>query len=143
MIDDLKLIKNKYGEKMMHLCRELFPSLLEKPGLLSTIMLEHFAENKFLYNDLVNSIQSVLETAGISNVGHYFLEDGLLGYNASFKGWINLGNYPTHVTEHINGTQAEYMTSDNHHIRIRKDGSYGVESSLSNNWYMRVRLIKE
>lgn len=94
-------------------------------------------------SEVYNSIQSVLETEGISNVGHYFLEDGLLGYNASFKGWIDLGNYPTHVTEHINGTQAEYMTSDNHHIRIRKDGSYGVEKDLHYNWYMRVRLIKK
>ena len=91
-------------------------------------------------SEVYKSIQKVLNAG---NTGHYFLEDGLLGYNASFKGWIDLGNYPTHVTEHINGTQAEYMTSDNHHIRIRKDGSYGVESDLSNNWYMRVRLIKK
>ena len=32
--DDLKLIKKLYGEKMMHLCRTLFPSLLENTCLL-------------------------------------------------------------------------------------------------------------
>ena len=41
------------------------------------------------------------------------------------------------------GQQAEYMTSDKHHVRIRKDGTYAVESGLDNNWYMRVRLIKK
>ena len=36
-MDDLKLIKKHYGEKMMHLCRELFPTLLETGGLLSKL----------------------------------------------------------------------------------------------------------
>lgn len=31
-MDDLKQIKNKYGENMMHLCRELFPTILESDG---------------------------------------------------------------------------------------------------------------
>ena len=39
--------------------------------------------------------------------------------------------------------QAEYMTSDKHHVRIRKDGSYAVGDIVDNNWYMRVRLIKK
>lgn len=54
-MDDLKIIKKKYGEKMMHLCRELFPSLLETPGLLSSIMLEHFESSKLLYDDLIEN----------------------------------------------------------------------------------------
>ena len=29
MNEDLKIIKKHYGEKMMHLCRELFPTLLQ------------------------------------------------------------------------------------------------------------------
>ena len=33
MKNDLKIIKRKYGEKMMHLVRELFPTLLEDEGL--------------------------------------------------------------------------------------------------------------
>ena len=53
MVDDLKIIKKKYGEKMMHLCRELFPTILEKPGVLSEILLEHFECNKSLYFDII------------------------------------------------------------------------------------------
>ena len=30
----LDLIKKYYGENMMHLCRKLFPTILEKKGLL-------------------------------------------------------------------------------------------------------------
>ena len=54
MMDDLKIIKKKYGEKMMHLCRELFPSLLETPGLLSNLLLKHFEPSRFLYDDIIN-----------------------------------------------------------------------------------------
>lgn len=32
MNNDLKWIKKHYGEKMMHLCRDYLPSLLEKEG---------------------------------------------------------------------------------------------------------------
>ena len=42
MNKDLKIIKEKYGEKMMHLCRELFSTLLEEDGLLSKLMLDNF-----------------------------------------------------------------------------------------------------
>ena len=52
MIDDLKIIKKKYGEKMSHLCRELFPTILEKEGLLSKLLMENFAESHFLYEDI-------------------------------------------------------------------------------------------
>ena len=52
MIDDLKIIKKMYGEKMMHLCRELFSTLLEQEGLLSKVMLDNFAPSKLLYDDL-------------------------------------------------------------------------------------------
>ncbi len=52
-MDDLKIIKKKYGENMMHLCRKLFSTILDnKPGLLSEIMLSHFYPNHLLYNDL-------------------------------------------------------------------------------------------
>lgn len=55
MIDDLKIIKKKYNEAMMHLCREMFQTILEEPGLLSKIMLEHFTPNRFLYRDIVEN----------------------------------------------------------------------------------------
>jgi len=52
MNNDLKIIKKYYGENMMHLCRELFPTILETEGLLSKIMLDTFAPNRFLYDDI-------------------------------------------------------------------------------------------
>ena len=55
MNDDLKIIKKKYGENMMHLCRKLFPTLLEEEGLLSNILLSHFEPSKFLYNDITEN----------------------------------------------------------------------------------------
>ena len=54
-MDDLKLIKKHYGEKMMHLCRELFPTILETPGLLFKIMSSKFAYSRFLYDDIVGN----------------------------------------------------------------------------------------
>ena len=91
-------------------------------------------------SEVYKSIQEVLKA---ENTGHYFLEDGLLGYDASFKGWVDMFFWNKEEVVRGDGQQAEYMTSDKHHVRIRKDGSYAVESGLDNNWYMRVRLIKK
>ena len=55
MNSDLKLIKKKYGERMSHLCRELFPIILEQEGLLSKLLLDHFEPNHFLYEDIVKN----------------------------------------------------------------------------------------
>ena len=52
---DLDIIKKKYGEEMMHLCRSLFPTLLETPGLLSKLMLDYFEPSRFLYTDIIRS----------------------------------------------------------------------------------------
>ncbi len=52
---DLKIIKKKFGENMMKLCRELFPSLLDEKGLLSGILLENFNPSKTLYDDIKKS----------------------------------------------------------------------------------------
>lgn len=54
MKNDFKIIKDKYGENMAKLCRSLFPTLLEKDGFLSSLMLTSFAPNHFLYQDLVD-----------------------------------------------------------------------------------------
>lgn len=51
-VDDLKEIKKHYGEKMMQICRMLFPTILETPGLLFKIMSNHFESNHSLYEDL-------------------------------------------------------------------------------------------
>ena len=58
-INDLKLIKKYYGENMMHLCRELFPTILETPGLLFKLLDNNFAHSKFLYDDIVKSDMKV------------------------------------------------------------------------------------
>lgn len=52
---DLLKIKNKYGEKMSHLCRELFPTLLETKGLLYNLLESRFAPSRFLYDDIVEN----------------------------------------------------------------------------------------
>ena len=52
MNNDLKIIKKKYGEKMMHFCRENFSTILEKEGLLTQIFSNYFNENRSLYEDL-------------------------------------------------------------------------------------------
>jgi len=55
MNQDLKIIKNKYGEKMMHLCRDLFPTILETEGALSQILLDKFEPSRFLYDDIITN----------------------------------------------------------------------------------------
>ncbi len=52
--EDLEIIKDKFGEKFMHLCRSLFPKILETKGLLPKIILEHFEPSRSLYDDLQN-----------------------------------------------------------------------------------------
>jgi len=52
MNSDLKIIKKYYGEKMMHLCREHFPTILEHQGELSKILTDNFAKDIFLYENI-------------------------------------------------------------------------------------------
>ena len=54
MNNDLKIIKKKYGEEMMHLCRDLFPTLLEKDGLLPSLLLHSFHESHSLAQDIIS-----------------------------------------------------------------------------------------
>ena len=51
-MDDLKIIKKKFGENMMHFCRANFASLLETPGALSKRLLSKFHENHSLLSDI-------------------------------------------------------------------------------------------
>ncbi len=57
MNNDLKWIKKKYGEKVMHFCREKFSMILEYPGLLPQILAKTFAPNRFLGDDMVEISQ--------------------------------------------------------------------------------------
>ena len=54
MQEELRYIKKKFGERMMHLCRENFSTILETPKLLTKILLENFEPSKYLYDDLMN-----------------------------------------------------------------------------------------
>lgn len=55
MQEDLQIIKEKYGEKMMHFCRELFPTILENKGFLPQILEQNFEYSKILYEDIKNN----------------------------------------------------------------------------------------
>lgn len=55
MGNDLINIKDKYGEKMMHLCRKHFSTILEEEGKLFKLLSDNFAYSKFLYYDIVDS----------------------------------------------------------------------------------------
>ena len=59
-MDDLKLIKKYYGENFMHLCKKLFPTILEENGTLYNIISNKFSHSKNLYNDLIEQ-DKVLE----------------------------------------------------------------------------------
>ena len=59
-IDDLKHIKKEYGENMMHLCRSLFPTILDTPGALYHILSTHFAKSKSLYGDITREFKEYL-----------------------------------------------------------------------------------
>ena len=52
MNDELKQIKKIYGEEMMHLCRELFPSILEREGLLLSILQSNLAPTHSFTDDI-------------------------------------------------------------------------------------------
>ena len=42
---ELKKIKKVYGEEFMHLCRRLFPQILEEENLLYNILVQNFSDN--------------------------------------------------------------------------------------------------
>ena len=54
-MNDLIKIKKYYGENMMHLCKNLFPTILEQENLLFSLLDSNFAHSKFLYEDIINN----------------------------------------------------------------------------------------
>ena len=53
---ELEKIKKIYGERFMKLCREFFPTILEKEGVLLEVLTSKFGANcKNLYEDIINS----------------------------------------------------------------------------------------
>ena len=59
--NDLIKIKEKYGENMMHYCRMMFSTLLDK-GILYDLLSSKFAHSKFLYDDIVNNNLEIKKT---------------------------------------------------------------------------------
>lgn len=79
-MDDLKYIKKHYGEKMMHLCRELFPTILDTEGALADIMESCFAPSRTLYYDIK---KYMLETSFKNYIyKNYMIEDRKAKYTA-------------------------------------------------------------
>ena len=53
---ELNKIKKIYGERFMHLCRTLFPTILETEGRLLQILTMHLANNtQTLYEDIAQN----------------------------------------------------------------------------------------
>ena len=52
MIEELVRIKRIYGEEMMHLCRELFPTILEEQGTLLNILKNTFGPSHRIAKDI-------------------------------------------------------------------------------------------
>ena len=54
MTEELKMIKDMYGEKMMQICRRNFSTLLEIPGALFEILSKQFAPSHTLADDILS-----------------------------------------------------------------------------------------
>ena len=52
---DYEIIKDNYGEAFAKFCREYFSTILITPGLLSRILLDNFADNHWLLDDIVKN----------------------------------------------------------------------------------------
>ena len=66
---ELNRIKKKYGEKFMHLCRELFPTILENEGILTQILESSFAANsRTLGEDITEDLEEEFKNYVYSKV---------------------------------------------------------------------------
>ena len=52
MNEELRRIKKIYGEEMMHVCRKLFPTILEKKGFLLKILTDNLAPTRSFISDI-------------------------------------------------------------------------------------------
>ena len=69
-MDDLKIIKKKYGEEMMRFCRKSFPTILDNyPGLLSQTLIKNFDASRDLYIDIKNNN---LESKFVNFINSFF-----------------------------------------------------------------------
>ena len=73
---DLEWIKDNYGEKMVGLCRDLFPHLLEIEGLLPKVLNALFHKNKFLADDVLNQEEETMLKGVVYNyIKEHFIDD--------------------------------------------------------------------
>lgn len=54
-MNDEKIIRELYGEKMWKMCKKLFPTILIKPGELSKILQNNFNPSRYLYEDIIKN----------------------------------------------------------------------------------------
>ncbi len=54
MNSELKKIKKIYGERMMHLCRTLFPTILEHEGLLLSVLTDNIAPSHSIADAIID-----------------------------------------------------------------------------------------
>ena len=115
MNEDLKIIKKKYGENMMKLCRKYFPSLLEQKGLLPQLMLEHFVPSHELYDDIVNND---LNTAfknyiyDISNIKEEKVENSTVKTPKELLDEVGYDLYECHSEEEIQAFRKYYKNNE-------------------------------
>ena len=55
MLPELEKVKKIYGENFAKICRELFPTILEKPGTLLDILREKIDNVPTIYEDIITS----------------------------------------------------------------------------------------
>ncbi len=75
---ELNKIKKTYGERFMKMCREYFPTILEKDGVLYEILTSSFANNsKTLYDDIKgNSLENNFKNHIYSKFDKYNKNEG-------------------------------------------------------------------
>ena len=100
MKSDLEIIKKKYGEEMSHLCRTLFPTILEQEGELSNILLSNFNPTKYLYSDIVEEKQ-------INSFKDYVIK-----IKNSDKNYIDIDASPKELLEKAGYTLYECYTEE-------------------------------
>ncbi len=55
MENEHKKIKKLYGEEMLHLCKKLFPNILDQDGMLLSILVSHFFPSRVLAREIIEN----------------------------------------------------------------------------------------
>ena len=136
-MDDLEEIKKLYGEKMSHLCRELFPTILEQPGKLTELLRANFNEYKGLYNDIVQSNQQ----AGFKNyiLSQIDIAERVLA-NGSVEELLDKAGYDIYECKTGNDiAQFKKYYADDEELCTFRDGENGENRLKSNFIFWAVK----